>query len=674
MNSGTTTDSTQVEALRALARSRGYSEQEIQSKLEGAGLVQPAGSSLGQQFMHGAGAIGRMGVAGLGNLASLPFGAAGAAYQAATGNQPPAMLQGHQGTAAADQLGLPQYQGAGERILGAAGENAVMSAVLPGASAGMAALGAGAGAAGQGAAEAGASPLGQMAASAAVGMGLPAIGMLTAGGIRAMLAGSASRRQAAEETLALMRGGDPNAAVSLGQVTQGGVARSVQGALKNFPGAAVTINNSAALQDQQMGKRAGRIADELSPYGTPATAGAALQRGLTEGYLPNFRTASKQLYNRAYNFVPPETPVKTPGMAAMAAQQNDLAAAQRPLSDHTVTDPYVSRILEDYAATVEANPAGVRFDVLKGIRSRLGSLLDGSDLAPGINLRDVRHLYGVMSSDMRGAIAEKGPEAVAAWDKADQFYKMNMDKIEHILQPLVNKDTPERAFNALFSGSKDGATVLQATMGSLSPVERGIIQSAAIRRMGLANPSAQDASSEAFSSETFLTNWGKIAPESRTALFNGADPRTVNNLNLLAKAAEARRKAGRVFNQTSGTAPNTALWSILVGLPTSLAGIATGNSAMAATGLAPAAAAASANVAARMFTNPRMIDWMVKQTKVPFAALTRQLAILAKDSQKWPAADRDIAQEVSGALGNVDWRSVLLAQAATDQTAVSGVP
>jgi hypothetical protein len=78
-------------------------------------------------------------------------------------------------------------------------------------------------------------------------------------------------------------------------------------------------------------------------------------------------------------------------------------------------------------------------------------------------------------------------------------------------------------------------------------------------------------------------------------------------------------------------------------------GAATGNltgSAIGAAG-APLVASTGATLAAKAFTSPKMIDWMVKQTKVPFGLLTQQLALLAKHSQKWPEQDREVAQSLS---------------------------
>ncbi len=67
---------------------------------------------------------------------------------------------------------------------------------------------------------------------------------------------------------------------------------------------------------------------------------------------------------------------------------------------------------------------------------------------------------------------------------------------------------PEKVFQAAMSGTKDGATTLRAVMRSLPEDGQKAVSAAVIKRMGLANPGAQNAAGDAFSPNTFLTNWG----------------------------------------------------------------------------------------------------------------------------------------------------------------------
>jgi hypothetical protein len=697
-------DATRIDQIRAAAKRRGYSDQEIEQKLQDAGLIQAPKPGLGQQFMHGAGVIGRMGVQGIGNMASLPFGLAGAAYQGVTGNQPPAMLQGNQGTAAANQMGLPQYQGGAERVLGAAGENMVSGALLPGGSiAGRLALGAGAGAAGQGAAEAGAGPFGQMAASLAVGAGLPVAGMILSGGIRAALAGAESRRAASQQALALVQAGNPGggagfaasllnpggiteqalgkigvdlppagAAVTLGQVAQGGMARTIEGGLRNIPGSSSVIQGTLEKQADQMGQRVERIASAIGPAASKEVVGAAVKRGIQEGFIPNFRATTEQLYSKVYSLVPPASPVTPTAVTRLIAKQNDLLGMARELSDDIVA-PKFAGILTNLEQAASSSPNGtIPFTVMKELRSRLGAMQSGEELVSDINLRDVKRLYGAITEDMGAAVQKAGGnQGTAAWNRANLFYQKGMDRIEKILEPLVAKRTPEQAFTALMSGTKEGATALRSTLRSLPAAEQGLVRSNVMRQLGRMPD-------ESFSPELFLRKLHGLAPTARTALFEG-DPMTGTQLAALAEMAENRRAAGRVMFNASGTSPNVAFFAILNGLSKigisgagALMGQQVGGGMGAAAGAMTApllTAAASQQLAERVFTNPRMIQWLVRQTKIPFGAMGQELALLVKDSQKWSTADRQIAQDLSGTLSHMDWRSILLAQSAADATA-----
>jgi hypothetical protein len=640
-------------------RSKGVSHEDAVAQIEGGG-----GGGIGRTL----GLVGRANVQGLGNMVGLPFAAAGLAYNKVTGNQPPAMLQ-PQGGAVADQMGLPTPQNAGERI-GVAGAEGMAGAAAFGA-AGIgppiagAMLGGASGVAGQGAAEMGFGPMGQMAASLAVA-GSPVLATVGAAAFRSAIAGSEARREAARQSMALLQAGNPSAPVTLGQVAEGGMARSIEGTLRNAPGGSRTFRKTLDAQSDDMAERLPKIADRVGPAGTRESAGAALQFGIKEGFIPRFKAASRHLYERAYRLIGPETPVHLSKSGTLATQQNELAAAARPLSDDIATGP-IRGIIENIATTMEAMPGGVPFKVVKELRSRVGAMLDGDELVQGLNLRDADRLYKTLSEDMRTAIAGQGDDALKAWDKATAFYKEGSENIAKRLQPLIDKKEPERAFNALMSGTKDGATMLRQTMRSLAPEERHLIWSTTLRGLGKANPSSVDD----FSPDVFFRRWKELSPEAKASLSEATDPSITDDLNRLAEAIALRKDAANVMPNPAGTALNTAAWGVVNGLT---GGIVGGMAGRAGTGALIGAggttlAVGGSKLAAKVLTNPKIIRWMVKQTKAPLASLPAHLAVLAKQSESWDPESREIAQELSSTLGGLDWRPILLARAVADATA-----
>jgi hypothetical protein len=80
----------------------------------------------------------------------------------------------------------------------------------------------------------------------------------------------------------------------LGRSPRVGIGRIAQAGIRNIPGSNQVMRENGELQAQQMGQRANRIADDLSPDGTPMSAGAALQGGIRDGYIPRFKSVAEQ--------------------------------------------------------------------------------------------------------------------------------------------------------------------------------------------------------------------------------------------------------------------------------------------------------------------------------------------------------------------------------------------
>jgi hypothetical protein len=300
-----------------------------------------------------------------------------------------------------------------------------------------------------------------------------------------------------------------------------------------------------------------------------------------------------------------------------------------------------------------------------------------------INVRDARKIYDGLTADMEAAIIGTGnPGALKAWRTANQYFHSRATILEDILQPLLDKKTPEIAYNALLSGSKDGATVLHNTLKGLRPVERRLVTSAVLRRLGQAKPGGQDAMGEVFDVETYLTSWNTLAKEAKAVLFGPRiDPsgQLRKDLDRLAEMMSLQRRAARAMPNPAGTVQTTGFYALFNGIGRA-AGVATGGALGhvlgGTTGIAvgmiagpPVAAIAAQQLAQRVFTNPRMIHWMVRQTKTPFGALGQEIALLAKQSQEWDPESREIAEEMVQEYSQMDWPQIQLATAVADATA-----
>jgi len=186
------------------------------------------------------------------------------------------------------------------------------------------------------------------------------------------------------------------------------------------------------------------------------------------------------------------------------------------------------------------------------------------------------------------------------------------------------------------SGTKDGATTLRAVMRSLPEDGQKAVSAAVIKRMGLASPGAQNAAGDAFSPNTFLTNWGSLSPEARRTLFGRYGAGFSEDMDKIARVAERIKEGSEVFRNPSGTANRGAALAygaslataIMSGSPLLVGGIVSGGGV--------------SNLAARLMTNPRWVKWLARSTDLPVGALPAQLNVLKRISAE--NDDPDIAE------------------------------
>jgi len=246
---------------------------------------------------------------------------------------------------------------------------------------------------------------------------------------------------------------------------------------------------------------------------------------------------------------------------------------------------------------------------IKDIRTRLGKKIDGmSGPSADAELRGAyKNLYGKLTDSLEAGSMDYGDGAAQAFSRATGYSRALNERLG-LLNDVTKSDIPERIFQTATGNTKDGATVLAATMKSIPQDQRKEVASAVLRRMGLAKAGQQNASGDAFSMETFLTNWNSMSPQAKNALFNGlGNSELRSNIDAISRVAGNVRVGGKVFSNPSGTARQTALIGLLGG--SGIGGLASGNVPLAA---GAAATVAGANITARMMTNPAAVRWLAK--------------------------------------------------------------
>jgi len=281
---------------------------------------------------------------------------------------------------------------------------------------------------------------------------------------------------------------------------------------------------------------------------------------------------------------------------------------------------YVEKQVNDYLTS--QIDGKLPYEALRKLRTLVGGELENTSLVSDVPRSKWKAVYAALSQDMEAAATT--PEAKRALDRANRYFNARATRIDDIDRVIDRNGGPEKIYQAVMGGVKDGGSTLRSVMQSLPEEGQKAVTAAALRRMGLANPGAQDAAGEAFSAATFLTNWNKASPEARRALFDRYGPGFSSDLDKIAKVAERIKEGGQAIANPSGTARQGAQFAYWGGLGGALMTGQVG----AALGLG--LGGIGSNIGARLMTNPRFVRWLAKTTDLPVGALPAQINVLKR--------------------------------------------
>jgi len=496
-------------------------------------------------------------------------------------------------------------------------------------------------AASSGAREAGANPLVQALAGFAGGL-TPAA---ASAGVPALLRGTArggeTGRRALEQSIEDfdVLGATP----SVGQGTGRWSAQGAESLLAGGPTSGGVMRRFAEGQNEQIGEGLGELSNQLAKNISGERAGRAIERGVNT-FSKNTNAMRKALYWQADQHIPSDTAIGVPNTQRALAELTTPVAGAEATTGAQIS-PKIQRmadtLAEDVAAAQQAGQAGIPYEAVKRIRSQIGEELSDFSLSTDRPTAQLKQLYASLSQDLEAAAQAQGPAAVAAVKRANTYFKASADRLETLERVVDKNGGPEKVFQAAMAGTKDGATTLRAVMRSLPEDSQKAVSAAVIKRMGLATPGAQNAAGDAFSPNTFLTNWGSISPEARRTLFGRYGKEFSDNMDKVARVAERIKEGSEVFRNPSGTANRGAA----IAYPATLAGLViTGQAGPA---VVAAGGGALANGLARAMTNPKFVKWLARATEMPVGALPAQLNVLKRMSAE---NDDESIAEVADAL------------------------
>jgi hypothetical protein len=389
-----------------------------------------------------------------------------------------------------------------------------------------------------------------------------------------------------------------------GDVTGNPVTQRMQHALSYLPGSARYSKRAA---DETIGDMSQALAKLSKRAGTSETAGKTLQGGI-EKYAGRFKTHTDHLYEIADRWVDDETKVIASNTAAAVQSVMNKFGSELPGTAGKLTPSLFKTIAEDLAKLGDGT---ISYSAMKNLRSEVGKRIGDPSLVDDIGRADLKKLYASLSDDMRAALPNEA--ARKSWARASSAYEKGLTLIETTLSKLARKGLEAGdAYAFAARQGRNGGDYLQNLRRGLKREEWDVFTSTFLRQMGDAKAGAQDAAGEVFSPNTFVTNWNKLAPEAKKALFSGGrwNKGMWKDLDALVNISAGAKETTKLGN-ASGTAPMAKYIEMAAGF---------GGFGMGAFGnLENAASLVSAgvlgmfgsNMSARMLTSPAIIKWLV---------------------------------------------------------------
>lgn len=450
-----------------------------------------------------------------------------------------------------------------------------------------------------------------------------------------------SNPQAMQETVGAFR--DVGAEPTLAQASGTAPMRFLESALSKIPGSAGVFRKAAEEQAGNIGQGVSDIVESLSPDATFEGAGRAITAGVKGpgGALEKFTERSQALYDELDKHIPGDQNVSvrnTLGTLNKLAQP--ITGAEN--TSAMLVNPKISSIREALLADVgDTGSPQLPYEALKGIRSQVGEMLGGSELVSGVSRGQLKRLYGSLSSDMQQAARDAGPQAERAFNAANYYYKNGVERMDMLSDLLDKQGGPEAVFNSAMSGTRYGASKLRDVLESIGPEQQNVVAATVLKRMGTASPGQQNAAGDAFSPQTFLSNWHRMSPEAKEALFGDTNNPIRSRLENVATVAGNLRAGSKVFANPSGTAgaeeATHSVRDLLIGMLGGHA-LAGPHGAVGVLG-----SAAGAYGLSKAMTSPTMVNWAAR----PAIGSASQAASLSAGAANLSEQKRLLAQALA---------------------------
>jgi len=431
---------------------------------------------------------------------------------------------------------------------------------------------------------------------------------------------------------------------SAGTVSGDRAIQTIENSVAQTAGGAGVIQRSDDEMLNAMQRYAGQTAQSFGPVKTTQGVGEVLREGV-EGAIGRFTNRANQLFDRVARMIPENVrAVPRATIDYARARTMEPVARELPKTSETVQNPKVSGILKAFMDDIAEGDGTVSYQAMKSLRTRLGKMLGDPMGYPDFDRAELKRLYSAVSQDMDDIAGLAGDKAQKAHNVASRYYRYNLERNIEVIDKIVSKKWDEQAAALALSGTKDGGSKLAVLRRNMEPEEWDAVAASVLNDMGMATPGQQGATGDLFSPATFLSNYNKMSPEAKTALFGGSRYKGLRPaLDILVRTSAAVKDTAATRGY-SNTARILGVMGLLGAGGTLITGDVTGGAAtIAGSVIAPRAAA-------KLLTNERFVSWLANTAKYApadykgWGARVGQLTAIAKAE---PAIREEIYQYFS---------------------------
>jgi hypothetical protein len=261
------------------------------------------------------------------------------------------------------------------------------------------------------------------------------------------------------------------------------------------------------------------------------------QAALPEGAQPHTLPAKDGWQTAQGDYIPKGSQAAQQ-LAALNPDVLKLSGVTRVQQDPTPGYIVPSENGPKFMAEKDIQPATqLPYSAVQQLRSLVGQKMESDALTLTKRDANLARVYGGLSSVMKQAAEDAGPQAQNAFNRANTYYKAVQTRQQQLQRVIDAKGSPEGIYNAAMSGTKDGASTLHMVMQSLPQDAQRTVTATVLQRLGRAPPGQQNADGTAWSLSSFLTNYNKLSPEARAELFGRIDPSYQSALDGLTRFA-----------------------------------------------------------------------------------------------------------------------------------------